>query len=244
MNKRVIETNASHRDKGPRGHMGKLEKSRDVKGDWDCQTDVKDVGYDQEWREMDGATSSTCRDSKRVETDLLAEDKACQHEWHKCTRSDIPRPSTPPPEYPRSFTDYVDPPRQRGWMKPQPRKVNRTKMKKPTYQIIRPHRGQSGRIRHIGYVANEVQMLGSIPARYRCSMTLQRSRIQDRVHSALPEPRLTIYGHRSTQPHTDTDSSHRSFNTNSFHWNMKGIHYFVFTYIPLIFPILFEGECC
>ena len=26
------------------------------------------------------------------------------------------------------------------------------------------------------------------------------------------------------------------------HWNMKGTHSYDFTYIPLIFPILFEGE--
>ena len=153
---------------------------------------------------MDGAMSSTRCDSKRVETDLLAEDKACQHEWRKRTRSDVPRPSTPPPEYPTSLTNYVDPPRRRGRMKPRPRKVNRTKMKKPTYRIVWPRRGQSGRIKRIGDVAYKVQMLGEpIPARYRRSTTLQRSRIQDRTHSALPEPRLTIYGHHSMQPHTD-----------------------------------------
>ena len=109
-NKRVVETNVSCRDKGPRGHMGELEKSRSVGGDWDRQTDVEDIGYDQERREMDGTTSGTRRDSKRVETDPLAEDKAHQHEWRKRMRSDIPRPSTPPPEYPRLLTDYVDPP--------------------------------------------------------------------------------------------------------------------------------------
>ena len=132
-NERVVETNTSHRDKGPRGHMGELEKLRDVEGDWDRQTDVEDVRYDQERREMDGAMSGTCRNSKRVETDPLAEDKARQHEWHKRTRSNVPRPSTPPPKYPRSLTDYVDPPCRQGQMKLQPRKVNRTKMKKPTY---------------------------------------------------------------------------------------------------------------
>ena len=29
----------------------------------------------------------------------------------------------------------------------------------------------------------------------------------------------TVYGHRSMQPHTDADSSHRSFDINSFHCN-------------------------
>ena len=47
-NERVVETNASRRDKGPRGHMGELERSRSVEGDWDRQTDVEDVGYDQD----------------------------------------------------------------------------------------------------------------------------------------------------------------------------------------------------
>ena len=169
---------------------------------------------------MDGATSGARRDSKRVETDPLAEDKARQHEWRKRMRSDVPRSSTPPPEHPRPLTDYVDPPRRRGRIKSRSEKIRRTKMKKSTYRIVQPRRGQSRRTKRIGDVTYEVQMLGEpIPARYRRSTTLQRLRIQDRAHSALPEPRLTIYGHRSTQPHTDADSSHRSFNINSFHWN-------------------------
>ena len=202
-NTRGVVPNPPCRDRRPGGHSGEQESSRVVEGDWRRRTDVEGVAYDWERREMDGATSGARRDSKRVETDPLAEDKARQHEWRKRTRSDVPRPSTPPPEYPTSLTNYVDPPRRRGRMKPRPRKVNRTKMKKPTYRIVRSRRGQSGRIERIGYVVNEVQMLGSIPARYRRSTTLQRSRIQDRAHSALPEPRLTIYGHRSTQPHKD-----------------------------------------
>ena len=60
--------------------MGKLERSRSIKGDWDRQTDVEDVGYDQEQGDMDGATSGTCHDSKQVETDPLAIEKEGQCE--------------------------------------------------------------------------------------------------------------------------------------------------------------------
>ena len=146
---------------------------------------------------MDGATSGTCRDLKRVETDPLAIEKEGQHERRKRTTNNIPRPSTPPAIYPRSLTGYVDPPRRRGRIKSRSGKIRRTKMKKSTYRIIQPRRGQIRRIKRIRDAGEP------IPARYRRSTTLQRSRIQDRAHSTLPEPRLTIYGHRSMQPHTD-----------------------------------------
>ena len=111
---------------------------------------------------MDGATSGTRRNLKRVETDLLAIEKEGQCERRKHMKNDATRPSTPPPEHPRPLTDYVDPPRRRGRIKSRSRKIRRTKTRKPTYRIVQPRRGQSGRIKRIGDVAYEVQMLGNL----------------------------------------------------------------------------------
>ena len=243
---RRVETNAPCRRNRPGGHMGEPKASRDVEGDWSRKIDVDGVGYNGRRDGKDGATSSARCDSKRVETRLLAGNKGQYQQVERDITTDTPEASTPPHNDPRRPIELPNPPRRRGRIKSRSRKIRRTKTKKSTHRIVQPRRGQIRRIKRIGDVAYEVQMLGEpIPARSRRSTTPQRSRIQDRAHSALPEPRLTIYGHRSTQPHTDADSSHRSFDINSFHWNMKGIHYFVFTYyIPLIFPILFEGECC
>ena len=127
-----------------------------------CRTDVEGVTYDWERREMDGATSSTCCDSKRVETDPLAIEKEGQRKRRKRTKNDLPRPSTPPPEHPRLLTNYVDPLRRQGQIKLRSGMIRRTKMKKSTHQIVQPHRGQIRCIKCIRDIAYEVQMLGSI----------------------------------------------------------------------------------
>ena len=138
---------------------------------------------------MDGITSGAHRNSKRVKTDPLAIEKECQHEQCKCTKNDAPRPSTPPPEHPRLLTDYINPPCQQGQIKSQSGKIRRMKTKKSTHRIVWPHRGQIRHIKRIGDAAYEVQMLGEpILARYQHSTTLQRSRILDHAHSALPKP--------------------------------------------------------
>ena len=47
-NEHEVETNVPCREVEPGDHIGELEKSRSVEGDWDHQTFVEDVGYDQE----------------------------------------------------------------------------------------------------------------------------------------------------------------------------------------------------
>ena len=184
--------------------MGKLKASRDVKGDWSRESDGDGVGYNGRRDGKDGATSGASRDSQRVETRPLAGDKGQFQQVKRDITTDVPETSTPPPNDPKRPVKLPNPPRRRGRIKSRSGRIRRMKTKESTHRIARPRRGQSGRIERIAYVAYEVQMLGEpIPARYRRSTTLQRSRIQDRAHSALPEPRLTIYGHRSTQPHTD-----------------------------------------
>ena len=111
-NEHVVETNVHCRVRGLGGHMHELARSRGVKGDWRHQNCVKGVGYNRNRNgsQMDGATSGTHRDSKRVETDLLATEKEGQHERRKCTTSDVPRPSTPLPTHTRCPTKPVNPP--------------------------------------------------------------------------------------------------------------------------------------
>ena len=143
--------------------MGEQESLRVIKADWRCQTDVEGITYNQEWGEMDGATSGTCHNSTRVETDLLAIEMEGQCEQHKRMKNNAPRPSRPPPVSPRSLTNYVDPPRWWGQIKSLPRKIRRAKIRRSTHQVILPRRGQSGHIKHIRYVAYTVQRLGEHP---------------------------------------------------------------------------------
>ena len=167
---------------------------------------------------MDGITSGAHRNSKRVKTDPLAIEKECQHEQCKCTKNDAPRPSTPPPEHPRLLTDYINPPCQQGQIKSQSGKIRRMKTKKSTHRIVWPHRGQIRRITRIGEVASEVQMLGSLSrqdtgaARHCRGRGYKIARTQHYPSRDLP--------YMDTARRTWTlDSSRRSFDINSFHWN-------------------------
>ena len=185
---RIVKTNTPCRRNRPGGHMGEPKASRDAEGDWSRKSDVDGVGYNGRRDGKDGATSSARCDSKRVETRLLAGEKGQYQQVERDITTDVPEASTPPPNDPRRPVELPNPPRRRGRIKSRSEKIRRTKMKKLTYRIVQPRRGQSGRIKRIRDVAYEVQMLGEpIPARYRRSVTLQRSRIQDRAHSALPE---------------------------------------------------------
>ena len=60
-NERVVETNASRQDKGPRGHMGKLERSRGVEG-------VRDRGKVVDGAEHDGMCPRSRGNEREVET--------------------------------------------------------------------------------------------------------------------------------------------------------------------------------
>ena len=196
--------NAPCREVKPGDHIGEPKASRDVEGDWSRESDGDGVGYNGRQDGKDGATSGARCDSQRVETRLLAGDKGQSQQVERDITADVPEVSTPPPNDPKQPVELPNPLHRQGRLKSRTRKIRRTKMRRLTYQVGRRRRGQSRRIKCIGDVAYEVKMLGEpIPARYRRSTTLQRSRIQDRAHSALPESRLTIYGHRSMQPHTD-----------------------------------------
>ena len=57
-NEHVIETNTSRRDRGPRGHMGKLERSRGVEGVRDRGTVVNSAKHNGMCPRSDGNTCS------------------------------------------------------------------------------------------------------------------------------------------------------------------------------------------
>ncbi|KAH0828694.1 hypothetical protein J3R83DRAFT_3064, partial [Lanmaoa asiatica] len=83
---------------------------------------------------------------------------ANQHEWYKRMKAHVPGSSKPPPEYPRSPTDYVNPPRQRGRLKTNPKRVSRARVKRLTHQVVRSRQSRIGRIGCAGYVG--LEMLG------------------------------------------------------------------------------------
>jgi hypothetical protein len=121
---RDVETNAPSREMPPGDPEGDQIESGDVESGRERQSvgDGDQAGGRRGW--MDGATSGARRDSKRVETTPLAEGETGQHERRKRTTTDAPGPSEPPPDHPRSLTDYVDPPRRRGRLKTRPREVS------------------------------------------------------------------------------------------------------------------------
>ena len=63
-----VETNVLRRDGGPGGHRDKEDKSGDIDGEQERRSDRDSVEMDRTGCRMDGATSGTRRDSKRVET--------------------------------------------------------------------------------------------------------------------------------------------------------------------------------
>ena len=91
-----------------RRHRGNVESN------WDRQNDGDSVGYDGNDGRMDGATSDTCYESKRVETKSPTGNRVNQYEQYKRTTGEVLGQSKPPPNHPRSLTDYVNPPLRRG----------------------------------------------------------------------------------------------------------------------------------
>ncbi|KAI9569746.1 hypothetical protein HD554DRAFT_2313462 [Boletus coccyginus] len=145
-NAHVAEMNALRRYKDPGGSESEQEVSSDEEVDWGRPKVIDGGGYDGNSGQTDGATSGARRDSKRVKTDPLADTKASQRRHYKHDMTDAPRPSAPPPAYPRSPTDYLDPPRRRGRIKLHPREVSQTRARKTAHHVIRAYRGHIGQI--------------------------------------------------------------------------------------------------
>ena len=159
-NERVDEANTSHRDRGPGGDPGEREEPGDVEGDRERQSDGDGGEMDGRRCGKDGATSGTCRDSKRVETGPLAEAKARQHGRRKRETADVPRQSTPPTNHLRRPTDHPNPQRRRGRLKTRPRRVStRARSRRSTHQAMLSHLSHQDRIGRIGGVVYELEVL-------------------------------------------------------------------------------------
>jgi hypothetical protein len=74
-NERVGDTSALRRETRPGGHPGEQVGSAGVQDNRERRDDGIGVGYDGNRCRMDGATSSARRESKRLETRMLAEQK-------------------------------------------------------------------------------------------------------------------------------------------------------------------------
>ena len=128
-----VETNVLCRKVEPGGHMGELKASRDIESDWRCQSKGKGDLRGGRRGEMDGATSGTCGDSKRVDPRPLANQERQHQGFTRNKTVHVPEPSTPPTNDPKHPIHLLNPPCQRGRMKSQPRNVNSAKTRKPTY---------------------------------------------------------------------------------------------------------------
>jgi len=76
---------------------GKQEALGGIEDDQVRQNDGDSVGYGEGRCRMDSTTSGARRDSKRVETDSLAEDGTGQRWRHNRDMTDVHRPSNPHP---------------------------------------------------------------------------------------------------------------------------------------------------
>ncbi|KAI5986611.1 hypothetical protein EDD15DRAFT_2471328 [Pisolithus albus] len=119
-NQQCVDTNPSSRIEGLGGQEEANETFGVVEDEPKFQNDEEHVGMEGEWCLMDGATSSTSRDSKRVETRLLAGDESSgQHEQQKHKPNDVPGPPSPLGIHLRRPTKPVIQPRRRRRLKSQ-----------------------------------------------------------------------------------------------------------------------------
>ncbi|KAH0829128.1 hypothetical protein J3R83DRAFT_2604, partial [Lanmaoa asiatica] len=136
-NERVVETSALRRDVDLGGPIGEEVESGVVQDDRSRRNDGDGIHIDGRRRGKGGAPSSARSNSKRVNTKMLAGEKVNQREWYKRPKAHVPGLSKLLPKHPRSPTEHVDPPRRRGRLKSQPRRVSRARVRKLTYRLIR-----------------------------------------------------------------------------------------------------------
>ncbi|KAI6118627.1 hypothetical protein EV401DRAFT_1888615 [Pisolithus croceorrhizus] len=138
-----VSMNAPSQVRGPRGQEVANKVLRDVKDEWRHQNDGAQVGTDGMRYQMDGATSSTCCNSKRVKMKLLAEGMASQQQQQQHKPGNVPGPSTKL----QKCTYEPTRPRQRcSQIKLESRKVRRTWKGENMYQgcdnaIVCPQEG-------------------------------------------------------------------------------------------------------
>ncbi|KAI6027886.1 hypothetical protein BKA83DRAFT_18592 [Pisolithus microcarpus] len=198
-NQRGVNMNPSSQIEGLGGQEEGSKMFGVVEDELRFQNDEEHVGMDGKWCRMDGATSSASRDSKRVETRLLAGDKGSgQHERQKQKPNDIPEPPTPLGIHLRRPTKPVIQPQRRRKLKSRSRSVSHKH--DATYQIgqLRSHTLQS-----VALEAREQEK--SLPLRYKAekreskstemSHATYRTYVQSfRVQNAKTEPLERVEG--------------------------------------------------
>ena len=123
-----------------------------------------------ETRDTDGATSGDTRyEWKRFETRSLARGKGQSQQFTRNATTGIPEASKLPSKRPRRPIEAVDPPRRRGGLKPNARKVNQAS---PTNQVIGSRRDCFWRVGPfeivvygLGDVLQVVHLVTVVPAR-------------------------------------------------------------------------------
>ncbi|KAI6115465.1 hypothetical protein EDD16DRAFT_1520640 [Pisolithus croceorrhizus] len=134
-----VDMNPPSQTRGPGGQVEVNEMFGDVEDEWKHQNDQEQVGMDGKWCRMDGATSSTHHDSKRVKTRLLTGDEGSgQHKWQKHKPIDVPEPPTPLGIHLGQPTKPVNEPWRHGKLKSRSRSVRHsrgTRKDLPCYQI-------------------------------------------------------------------------------------------------------------
>ena len=155
-NERVANPNLLCRAIGPEGHLGKSDMLGDVQGVGRRRSDVDSVGVDGRRCRIDGVTSIARCESKRLETRMLAENARSQRQQYKQTTANIPRSSTPSGNRPRRPTGQSNPPRRRGRLKTN---LEMSVRRISTSCVEQSHRGQIWRLKSIGFVVYQPQVL-------------------------------------------------------------------------------------
>ena len=120
---RDIETNAPGRDPGGGGRVQVQDRSGDVEGDWDCQSDGDGIVFDWIRDQMDGAASDVRNGSKRADTKSLAMERRGQHGRRNRGTANAPRPPIPSNNH-RRLESHPNPPRRRGRLKSRPTSIS------------------------------------------------------------------------------------------------------------------------
>ena len=96
---RVVERSTPNPDTGPADHQSDRAESPSVEDKWTRQIDGESVGDGgrRDGKDSDVAASGTRRESKRLDTDPLADERTGQRRHRERGTRDVPRPSTPPP---------------------------------------------------------------------------------------------------------------------------------------------------
>ena len=100
---------------------------------------------------MDGAMSSTQRNSKRVEMRPLAGVETGQHQQCSCTMVHVPQPSALPPCYARLLSDHMNPLCQCRQLKTRPRQVSQIQSRRSTHHVKQSCQDQIGQVGSLKY---------------------------------------------------------------------------------------------